>query len=247
MLAGCKKNEVGCSSSLTGKFGFTIYEAVLDSIFATDTSFANREIVFKTNGHYSNILWKIGDDPRSFVSPRIALKFLNPENITVQLRAVGSNKTCDIEEFFSTSGITLLPSDGSIKSPMVGSYRGYNVDNPQDTFTVSIKFWHGARYPWWSDGAYSVENLPRGYSDTTKEINGIRVPEIKGIVATAGYKNIAIDQSGNYPASGIKGYGNLRRGGSDTLYFSYSLMDTLRLVQTGQFSYIKKEFLGIKE
>lgn len=246
LTVGCKKKQMDCNYSSLGNFGFTTYETVLDSIFETDTPFANREIIFKVNGSYSNISWTIGGDSRKFTSSRVNLKFRDPENILVQLSAMGINKSCTAEAFTVAIPFILLPSDGTVKFPLVGSYKGYNTDSPKDTFTISIKFWFGGRYPWWSDGAYSVENLPGRYSDTTKNINGFNVPEIKGIIAAAGYKHFAIDKTGNYPAMGIKGYGHLKRGISDTIIFSYSLMDTLKLSQTGQITYRKKLFWELK-
>jgi hypothetical protein len=247
LIICCRKKEVACNNSAGGNFGFKSYEFVLDTILETDTSFANRDIVFKANSNYSNIAWTIGNDPRTFTTSSVNLKFISPDNIMVKLNAVGINKNCTSEQFTKAIPFVLLDDGGSIKSPLIGSYKGYNTDKPNDTFTVSIKFWVGSRYPWWSNGAYSVDNLPKGYIDSTQNINGISIPEIKGIIASTGYKNIAIDKSGNFPALGVKGYGNLKRGTVDTLLFSYSIIDTLKFSQTGQLSYIKKTFLGVKK
>ena len=160
---------------------------------------------------------------------------------------MGINKFCTPEQFTKTMPFVFLNDNGTIISPIVGSYHGYNIDKPSDTFTVSIKFWIGVRYPWWSNGAYSVENLPKGYFDTTQNFNGYKRPEIKGIISSNGYKNIAIDKSGYWPATGIKGYGNLKRGINDTLQFAYTVIDTIKFNQTGKLSFSKKTFLGLKK
>lgn len=246
-LSSCKRNNEICNPSLNGNFDFQIYEYVLDTILETDTAYINKDIFFKTNPAFTNTSWTIGNDPRIFTTNIVNLKFFNPENINVKLSATGINKFCSSEQFTVSKPFVLLDDNGTIKSPLIGTYQGYNSDKPSDTFTISIKFWFGLRYPWWGNGAYSVENLPKGYVDSTQNFNGFNRPEIKGIIASTGYKNIAIDKSGYFPAAGIKGYGNLRRGLADTLLFTYTIIDTLKFNQTGQLEYLKKIFKGIKK
>lgn len=246
VLSNCSKKKDVCNVSATSNFGFKAYEYVLDTALLTDTSFVNRDIVFKTNSAYSNISWKIGGDPRIFTNSSVRLKFLTPENLTITLKGDAVNQFCNTEQLTGTMPFVLLDDNGLIQSPLVGYYHGYNVDKPSDTFTVAIKFWFGTRYPWWSSGAYSVENLPKGFIDSTQNFNGYSRPEIRGIISSTGYKNIAIDKSGNFSAAGIKGYGSLRRGARDSLLFNYTIIDTARFNQTGQLTYIKKSFFGIK-
>jgi hypothetical protein len=242
----CKKPKETCKDYSDIKKGFDIYEYVLDTLLTTDTSFANQDIFFKANELYPEIVWSIGSDPRSFNTQTIKLRFLNPESFNITLSANFKDQDCNIQRFTLIKPFVLLDDDGSIESPLVGSYKGYNTDEPNDKFTVTIKLWKGLRYNWWDAGAYSVENLPRGYCDTTQNFNGYSRPEIKGIVATTKYKNIAIDRGGNIPALGIKGYGRLLRGINDTLIFDYSIIDTAYLNSTGKTNYILKKFIGIK-
>ena len=242
----CKKNHDECKDYSGFKRGFESYEYVLDTLLRTDTSFADRNILFKTNEPYNNITWKIGSDPRTFTSQSVNLRFSNPEILNVILKGNAINSNCISENFTSTKPFVLIENNGSIQSPLVGIYRGYNIDNANEIFSVAIKFWIGSRYNWWSNGAYSVENLPNGYLDTTKNFNGYSRPEIKGIIASTGYKNIAIDESGSLPSLGIKGYGNLSRGVKDTLIFNYTIIDTAQLNSTGQLKYLVKKFIGIK-
>jgi len=245
-IISCKKNHEVCKNYSGIKRGFESYEYVLDTLLKTDTSFVDKDIFFKPNEPYSNIAWTIGSDPRTFTSQTVNLRFSNPERLNVILKGNAINSNCNTESFTLTKAFVLLENNGSIQSPLVGIYKGYNIDNINDTFSVAIKFWIGSRYNWWGNGAYSVENLPKGYLDTTQNFNGYSRPEIKGIIASNGYKNIAIDKSGNLPSLGIKGYGNLVRGVKDTLIFSYTIIDTTLLNSSGQLKYIKKQFIGIK-
>ncbi len=242
----CKKNHDVCNGYSGNKSGFESYEYVLDTLLRTDTSFVDKDIFFKTNEPYSNIKWTIGSDPRTFTTQTVNLRFSNPERLNVILKGYAINSNCISESFTLTKPFVLLENNGSIQSPLVGLYKGNNIDNINDTFSVAIKFWIGTRYNWWSNGAYSVENLPKGYLDTTQNFNGYSRPEIKGIIASTGYKNIAIEKSGNLPSLGIKGYGNLARGIKDTLTFNYTIIDTTLLNSSGQLKYIVKTFIGIK-
>lgn len=247
LLIRCTRNKEQCNENSQSITGFNIAEFVLDSAMQADTAFTNRDILFKTNSSYSNIIWKIGDDPRLFTNSVVSLKFLSPGSIVSTLSAQQLNSSCQYESFTSSGQVVLLPDDGSIQSPLVGEYHGFNTDSPSDTFTVAVRYWAGARYPWWPTGAYSVDNLPHGYLDTTQNFNGYSRPEIKGIIVSNSYKNMAFDKSGNIPAAGIKGYASLKRGLSDTLIANYTLIDTARFTNTGQLTYLRKTFIGIKK
>lgn len=246
LLAGCKKSDDSCKYYSGIEAGFNSYEYVLDTVLQTDTSFVDKDIFFKTNETYSTVLWNIGADPRTFNTQSVNLRFSVPENLDVTLKGTSVDQYCNPQNFAQTKPFVVLENNGLVKSPLIGSYKGYNIGNPNDTFTVIIKFWIGARYNWWNNGAYSVENLPKGYIDTTQNFNGYSRPEIKGIIASTGYKNIAIDKHDNFYASGIKGYGGLKRGAIDTLLFNYKIIDTLKFNQTGQISYLQKTFIGLK-
>lgn len=247
ILAGCSREKNACPAYTGKSFGFNIYEVIQDTILPTDTAFAGRPVYFKSNSDYQQINWTVGGDPRIFTTPTINLQFSSPTELNVRLKALDYLPTCTQQEFASQKHMVILPADGTVQSPLVGQYKGINQDKPHDSFTVSIKFWKGDRYPFWSTGAYSVENLPQGFVDSTQNFNGLLRPEVKGIIATTGYYNIGIDRSGNYPAQGIKGYGSLRRGASDSLIVNYTLMDTAWFTQTGQFRYFSKTFIGIKK
>jgi hypothetical protein len=251
LLASCEKRGNLCSQVTTPGYyehGFKILEPLADTLMETDTAYTNRLLAFKGNANYNNISWTIGNDPRRFSTQIVRLTFPSTGRVTAKLSAEGENRNCQLVQFTKEGAVELVKDDGTVVSPLRGDYLGYNTDNPIDTFTVSIKFWKGSRYPFWSEGAYSVDNLPKGHKDTTKEINGLRRPEIEGIFPRAtGYKNIAINETGFWFLQHIKGYGQLKRGIRDTLVFNYTQLDTLRVNQTGQYVYFRKKFVGIRK
>lgn len=247
ILQQCKKNDEVCNSAHVKPFGFNMYEQIMDTVLATDTSYIHRLVVFKSNEEYSDVQWTIGGDPRTFSSNRVEMVFNSPENITGKLTANSLNSFCQQEQKELSLNYTLLAEGPRNRSPLIGSYRGFNTDNPSDIFTVEVKYWYGPKYTWWSSGAYTVDNLPKGYQDSTREINGVKIPEIRGIIAATGYKNFAFDKSGNLPALGIKAYGSLRGVGNDTLLINYSILDTLKFNQSGIVSYLQKQFKGLKQ
>lgn len=245
-FTSCKKNKDTCNQYTGNKFGFKNYELILDSLMESDTVYTENNIFFKANENYGNIKWKIGEDSREFTTPSVNLRFTDPDVVNISIKGLTYNQHCNTEEKSYLGMLVVLPNDGSKISPLTGKYNGYNVDKPIDTFTVSIKYWFGQRYNWWSLGAYSIDNLPKKYIDSTQNWNGYQRPEIRGIIASTGYRNIAIDKSGNLPALGIKGYGTLRSGVKDSLIFYYSIIDTALLNRTGQLIYLQKKFIGLK-
>ena len=247
VLGGCFKKYEACVDEASRQTGFLLSELVKDSFIVADTTYANTEILFKANDNYAGISWTIGTDPRVFSSQEFQLRFLSAENLNITLSGQRLNRSCTYEPFTFTKSLVLLPDDGTIKSALTGDYPGHNTDSPRDTFTVSIKRWISPTYTWWPTGAYSIDNLPRGYRDTTQSYNGVITPEITGIVATTKYKNMAFDRSGNILAAGIKGYAMLKRGFADTLVVNYTLLDTALLNNSGQVAYFKKTFIGIKK
>lgn len=246
-LSSCKKNKDTCYQYTGKKFGFNTFEFVLDTLMQSDTVYTDNDIFIKANENYSNIKWKIGNDPRLFMSSTVNLRFSDPELINISIKALSFNQSCNTEEKEYSNVLAVLPNDGSKVSPLVGDYVGYNADNPKDTFSVKIKYWFGQRYNWWSNGAYSVENLPKGYLDSTQNWNGYQRPEVTGIIASTGYKNLAIDKSGNLLSLGIKGYASLRSGIRDSLLFTYSIIDTAALNRSGQLVYLQKKYIGLKK
>lgn len=247
IIISCKKSNTlnKCSSLDYRGVSFQMFETVLDTLLPTDTAYSQTLVSFKAGKNTYSSSWRIGNDPRVFTTESVNLVFNNPISFDATLTASYADE-CFNETKAVTKKFTIVSNRGDIVSPLKGVYHGYNIDNPGDTFSTSIKYWYGVRYNWWPDGAYSIQNLPKGYFDTTKEINGSSRPEITGIICSNGYKNLAIDKSGDISAQGIKGYASLIKGATDTLVISYKVIDTNIFNQTGQINYLQKKFIGIK-
>jgi hypothetical protein len=183
----------------------------------------------------------VGGPANTFYTKTFSLVFDGNYELDVQL----TGKLTNQQSTTLTRHLTVYNPAQHI-SPLVGQFAGYNIDNPIDTFTVSIDYWFGQRYPWWSQGAYSISNLPKGFVDKTQNFNGAYRPEITGIISSTGYKNLAFDRSGNIPALGIKGYATIKRGAKDSLTVNYTIIDTAYYNTTHQVKLIKKQFLGTR-
>lgn len=247
VFLSCTKTTKPCNSIQSERIGFDICEKIADTLLPTDTAYENYSIFFKSNENYRNIKWKIGEDTRSFSEPLVNIIFSNPEDINVKLSAYQANP-CDAGKDTTVSkSFTILKDDGTIISPIVGKYIGYEKGNESKLFVIELKYWFGSRYPWWQKGAYSIHNLPNGFKDSTQNFNGAFRPEIDGIVVSNGYKNFSFNKSGFIPALGIKGAGSLKRGAMDSLIINYSVIDTAIYKQSGTISYLLKKFIGIRQ
>lgn len=241
MLFGCRKDNTNQNQENSQPISFSILEQVGDTALSTDTGYTNSNILFKTNQNYDSVTWTIGNNIQTFQTQNVNLVFNDPETINVQLHA-------KLQSGFQSSQkqFVVVENDGSKISPIVGSFKGCNSDNLTDSFVVIISFWFGNRYPWWNNGAYSIQNLPEGFKDTTQNFNGYLRPEITGIVCANGYKNLALDKSGYLPAEGIKGYCSLKQAPVDTLFVNYKVIDTAKLNQTGKLEFLTQKYTGLR-
>lgn len=246
VVGSCKKSNNDCLGNINSKIGFQIYEQVGDTLLPTDTAYEGANIFFKTDESYSNIKWKIGNDPREFNTPIVNLRFNKEETITTTLNAIAVSM-CQPKIDVSQQAFSIIRNDGSKVSPIVGTFIGSNVDDLSDSFIVEVKFWYGTRYSWWNNGAYSIHNLPYGYKDSSQNFNGFVRPEIDGIVCSNGYKNLSLDKSGFIPAKGIKGYCILKQGIKDTLLINYTVIDIVKYNQNRLITYITKKFIGLRK
>lgn len=248
---GCQKERRTCRSSTPVTASFSIQEEVGDSLFICDTTFAGRFLHFKTSKLYDSIHWKLDNNNQS-TSADYKLYFPTSTGmLDVTLEVFKKpNTECfpnDDGKDVGVKNFVILPNNGSIVSPIVGTYLGYVQGKEKDTFSVSIKFWKGDRYPFWKDGAYSIHNLPKGYNDSTKEINGFKRPELNGIQTTTGYKAIYFNEAGSRPAQGVHGYAYQSLSNRDSLYIIYKVYDTLKFSQSGKYEEHYEKFMGIRK
>ena len=101
---------------------------------------------------YTSWEWRVGDDPRSFTQQRFSLFFGNPNRYyTYPVRLIARrppNVACfpkDDGVDTLTKMLTLVPY-GLSSSPLVGRFRGANLDAPADTFTVRFTAEPDRRY-----------------------------------------------------------------------------------------------------
>lgn len=236
----CKKNTDHQNVSiLTGDI--TVLESVGDTLLPSDTCYSTRLVSFQCTKNFINPQWIIGEYTYSQGVRSVNLIFPEPDHINITF----TGHLSQTKDTVIKKQVTIVNASEHI-SPLVGQYLGYNTDLKNDTFRIRIEYWFGSRYMWWLNGAYSISNLPRNYKDTTQNFNGYTRPEIQGIIASTGYRNMSFDKSGNILASGIKGYASLKRGLRDTLVINYTVLDSLKYHQNNLISYIKKTFVGIR-
>jgi hypothetical protein len=221
---------------------FSIYEQVGDTLLPSDTCYALSKVTFAASDGFRDYKWVVGNPANTFYTKSFSLTFDGAEDIQVQLSGNFANQPS-----VSLSKQLTIYYPTQRVSPLVGQFRGHNTNAPNDTFTVSVDYWFGQRYPWWSQGAYSISNLPKGFTDTTQNFNGSYRPEITGIISSTGYKNMAFDRSGNIPAQGIKGYATIKRGQQDTLVVHYTTIDMAYYNATQKIQLIEKQFIGIRK
>jgi hypothetical protein len=237
-VTSCDRKEVLCPT--LENFGFTINEKVGAYFIPSDSVYEKATILFKTNESFKNTVWKIGSGQRQYSGDEVQLFFPSPDDIAINLRAT-TVSSCNIMGKTASAQLHILSSE--LKSPLKGNYIGTNEDSPGTVFSVSIKFWRGERYSWWPEGAFSVHNLPEGYKDSSQNFNGMRRPEIDGIVCSNSYKTISFNKGGNISAQGLKGYGFLSNN-NDSIIIRYEVLDTTKLNQSSTIKYISKTFRG---
>lgn len=240
-LTNCGKDQPYKKDTLTVG-DFVILENVGDTLLPTDTCYTHRLVSFQSTKEFTSYKWIIGASSDTFYTRSVNLTFTQSDELSIKLKGTLPGNA---DTLISKHLTILNPRD--FVSPLTGEYLGANTDDMADTFRVPVKYWHGSRYPWWPEGAYSINNLPKGYKDNTQNFNGYLRPEIEGIIASTGFKNIAFDKNGNVPALGIKGYATLKRGFPDTLVVNYKILDTSKYNQSNVISYLSKTFIGIRK
>jgi hypothetical protein len=240
VIFSCKKNSAPQNVSILAG-DVTVLESVGDTLLPSDTCYSTRLVSFQCSKNFINPQWTIGEYTYSQGVRSVNLIFPEPNHINITL----TGHLSQTKDTVIKKQVTIVNATDYI-SPLVGQYLGYNTDLKNDTFRITIEYWFGNRYTWWSNGAYSISNLPRYYKDTTQNFNGFTRPEIQGIISSTGYRNMSFDKSGNILASGIKGYASLKRGVKDTLVVNYTLLDSVKYHQNNLISYIKKTFVGIR-
>lgn len=156
-----------CAGKLRTSADFTMKEILSDTVwFYTDTVFPNNTIEFEAVQDNREYSWKVGNDERTWNTKKFRLNFIGTQG-TIPIRLIVKNNAVDTECNPGDKGIdtvtkyvTVLGSLSELS--ILGSYKGYNLDNPKDTFTVTIRSTEYRGRSW-----VEIMNINKGCFDTT--------------------------------------------------------------------------------
>jgi hypothetical protein len=171
LLSTCGTDEVAdpCKGKEWKALDFKIGQPVEDSLGVTDTvlmrkignstNFYSEDISFVAPQGYVSYSWKIGTDERTFEENSVTLSFDKPYGkIDVTLITKSVADPCfpqnDLLDTL-TKSVYILPLVG--KFPFEGTFRGYNTDEPNHIFEVSLAYF--------GDGMVERSEGKEGYYD----------------------------------------------------------------------------------
>lgn len=239
-LFSCKKrNEFNpCLSIQLPSANFNIFEQVGDTIFTSDTIFRDNPLKIKATESFESYSWKVGDDPRTFSNAEFDITFYT-SLVSIPITLTGTkkaNRVCfpsDQGVYSATKQLTTVEQfDKNILtlSPLIGNYRGFFSDNPNDIFTIQFQYFDSTKYDVMLTGSknfYYLSNFPKGFTNTSTP--GFLYPELsKGVQPEMGFKSFVFDYSNT------KGRGWLNK---DSLYINYVNYNT---------PLTRKTFIGVK-
>ncbi len=240
MTLGCrKKTEPNvCSSIALPSADFNVFEQVGDTSFISDTIFRDNLLTIKAVESFESYSWKVGDDPRLYTNAEFNISFYS-SLVSIPITLTGAKKPntiCfpnDRGVYSVTKQLTTVEQfDKNILtySPLIGHYKGFFSDNPNDTFTVQFQYFDSSKYDVMLTGRknfYYISNFPKGFTNTSTP--GYVYPELsKGVQPEMGFKSFVFDYSGT------KGRGWLLK---DSLFINYVNYNT---------PVTRKKFIGVK-
>ena len=224
LFSGCKKHKTEniCDGIKQPSGKFVTKEVLRDTAFTADTIFRNNYVQFLSLDNYESVNWKLGNDPRDWLSQDFSLSFFTALG-SVPINFTGKNtpnNQCFPQDngiYASSQKITLVEQVERpilTVSPLVGRYSGYFTNAPADTFIIRIDYFDSSKYDIAVTGSrnfYWISNIPKGFISTL----GWSYPELKyGQSIYMGYKCFQFGTSDNI----IQGKGWLSK---DTLYINY--------------------------
>jgi len=231
LLLSCKKqNDVNPCEGLTQPIAeFAFKEVLTDTAFYADTIFRNNFVNFVASKSYQSFQWNIGSDPRDFTQANFNLSFHNFLG-TLDINFTGRakpNTQCfpaDNGIYSGTKQLTVLEQFEKpflTISPMVGRYKGAFTNSPNDTFTISIEYFDSSKYDVTITGGknfYRINNIPKGFRDTTSE-PARQYPELSyGQRPKMGYKSLQFGDGSDIQRG--KGFANLINDTLKVYYFN---------------------------
>jgi hypothetical protein len=137
-----------CEGKIPVTAKFTVKQQVLDMIgsnpinIETDSVLSFRTITLEAEGDYESYEWQLVDDPRIKTGKKITYYFMQTWG-RLNMRLVVKNKIDSLcfpyDDGIDTITKPIYVIDRKYVS-IQGSYSGYDVSEPKDTFTVDIKY-----------------------------------------------------------------------------------------------------------
>ena len=119
-----------------------VYQDWGDERLYLDTFTNPAYLHFETSEDVDSVVWQIGEDPRERSGNPLELEFPDIE-AEIEVRATAYGGCLDGTPAQQSKTIWLLPRE---KSPLIGKYRTYDTQTPEDTFTIEIFHWKGWMY-----------------------------------------------------------------------------------------------------
>jgi len=136
VLASCERDCDWTSTDIR------VYREWVGERLYLDTFVNPAYLYFETSEKVDSVVWQIGDDPRERSGNPLELTF--PEiDAEIEVRATAYGGCLDGTPAQQSKTIWVLPLD---KSPLIGKYRVYDTQTPEDTFTIEIFHWKGYLY-----------------------------------------------------------------------------------------------------
>lgn len=212
------------------KASFTIYEGsgLCDTVMVSDTVL-NRNIgIFKADGDYTSYEWQIGTDARTWNTKQVRLTFSNNDVGAIRIRLIARDtnyiKCVAGDDGIDTVFKTLVLQRRSA-TRMLGKFRGANLDNPLDSFTVDFSMIREGNInnKDTTNRVVMVNNLPKGAFEPDI-VDGIFA--YCNIFTVTYYKGVNMETNGSVGngVNGIRGFAKLSEDAS-TITIHYTEFD----------------------
>lgn len=242
-LCCCNKKDTSSLNPCVGlpppSANFAFKEILNDTSFYSDTIYNYNSVNFVALTKYENIIWNVGNDPRTFTQPSFNLRFF--DNVgTHYVNFVGTSKPntiCFPKDSGIYRGLKQLTIVEFLRkpllkvSPLVGAYKGALAGGSSDSFIVRINYFDSAKYSTALTGEknfYWISNFPNGFVSTSNV--ALVYPELRfGRDLKMGYKSFEFGQRNELAAGWCRGW---------------LTNDTLTVLSSGNSNTEIKKFIG---
>ena len=171
LFNGCCKEKVNpCKNQQATSADFIIEEILFTDqnhpeknvLVETDLVNGSNLVRFRSKQEFDEYTWLIGSE---VIHEKSFSRKYFPENSKIEVTLIGKrkpNKQCfpnddgidTVKKIFST-----IAKDLNLEQKH--AYHGYNTDNPLDTFTIQLAYWHRQYNEWF----LRMNNFPKGWND----------------------------------------------------------------------------------